>query len=119
MDEFEWVDDTDGRVTLQQIDGVETGFAPDVDEVFEVPAHEVLEPGHGADGDMRGVVGLFGRDDALAQVGGGEVFHFVGHLQQCFAEFPRGRRDLKKGEVDGACRAPLLLQLVRIHEWTM
>ena len=33
---------------------------------------------------MRGVVGVFGRDDALAQVGGGEVFHFVGHLQQGF-----------------------------------
>ena len=43
-----------------------------------------MEPGHGADGDMRGVVGVFGRDDALAEVGGGEVFHFAGHLQQRF-----------------------------------
>ena len=34
------------------------------------------------------------------------------------AEFPCGGRYLKRGEVDGACRAPLLLQLVRIHEWT-
>ena len=58
MDEFEVVDDTDGRITLQQIDGVETGFALDVDEVSEVPAHEVLEPGHGADGD-RGRRGQF------------------------------------------------------------
>ncbi len=38
MDEFEWVDDTDGRITLQQIDGVETGFALDVDEVFALVA---------------------------------------------------------------------------------
>ena len=47
MDEFEWVDDTDGRITLQQIDGVETGFALDVDEVFEVPAHEVMQSKRG------------------------------------------------------------------------
>ena len=36
MDEFEWVDDTDWWITLQQIDGIETGFALDVDEVSGV-----------------------------------------------------------------------------------
>ena len=65
------------RKSLQSMDGVETGFALDVAEVFDVPAHEVLEPGHGADGIALGVGGVFGRDDALAQIGGDAFFHFI------------------------------------------
>ena len=63
-----------------------------------------MEPGHGADGDMRGVVGVFGWDDALAQAGGGEVFHLTGHLQQGFGA--EGSRQKDRARSRGRPRFP-------------
>ena len=74
--------DTDGRPALQQIDRIETHRALHVDEVAEVPTHEVIVPRHGAGGDMPRVVGVFGSDDALREPGGGELIHFFGDIEE-------------------------------------
>jgi hypothetical protein len=41
---------------LQEVYGVKAGRAPHVHEVFEVPAHQVIHPVNGTDGDMPCVV---------------------------------------------------------------
>ena len=81
INEFQWVHDTDGRLALQQIDCIEARRALHVDEVAEVPTHEVIVPRHRAGGDMPRVVGVFGCDDALRKVRGGELIHFVGDIE--------------------------------------
>ena len=84
IDEFQWVDDTDTAIALQQIHRVEPGFALDVDQVFEVPTHEVFDLRDGADGDVARVVGVFGREDVAAHVGGGEAFGFGADAEDGF-----------------------------------
>jgi len=38
-------------------------------------------PRHGAGGDVPRVVGVFWRDDALREIGGGELIHFLGDIE--------------------------------------
>ena len=82
IDEFQWIDYTDGRVALQKIHGIKSGFALDVDQVAEVPADQIIDSGDGAGGYMPSVVGIFRRNDGLGDVAGGELFGFVGHRHE-------------------------------------
>ena len=56
MDQFEWRDDTGGRITLQQVHRVEPGFAAQVDQMVKVPTPDDREAVNGGDGDMPSIV---------------------------------------------------------------
>ena len=68
---------------MQQIDSIEALFPFDVDQVLEVPTHEIIGAADGADGDMSGVLDIFGGHDSLSDVGIGKVFHFFVEGQEC------------------------------------
>jgi len=84
IDQFQWVHYTDGTIALQEVHGVKSLLPLDVDEVFEVPADQVMDAGDGAGGDMVGVVFVFGGNHSLLQVGFGQVFHFLAQGQHPF-----------------------------------
>jgi hypothetical protein len=90
MDEFEWTYDTDGWVALQQVDGVEAGFALHVNQVLKVPTREVIDAGDGADGDMARVVSVIRGYDVLTKVSQGQFLHFRSKFDAAFyAASPR------------------------------
>ena len=84
INELLWSDDTHVTVAVQQVYAVEAFLALGVDEVLEVPRNEVFDPGYGAGGDVAGVVKKVDRQDALADVSGGQLFRCVADGQDSF-----------------------------------
>ena len=68
MDQLEWGDDTDWRITLQQVHRVESSFAAQVDQMVKVPTHDDREALNRGDGHVPCIVRILRRDHA-----GGEV----------------------------------------------
>ena len=60
----------------------EAFLALDIDEVFEVPTHQVFDLHHGADCDVAGVISVFRRENVALHVGGGEAFGFGSIVEQ-------------------------------------
>jgi hypothetical protein len=50
------------------MDGVESGFALDVDQMLEVPTDDVGDGVSRGNGDVAGVIAVFGRDNFLQHV---------------------------------------------------
>ncbi len=65
MDQFEWRDNTDCRITLQQVHRVETGFAAQVDEMVKVPTHDHREAVNRGDGDVPRIVCILRRETGI------------------------------------------------------
>jgi hypothetical protein len=50
--QLQWIHDTEGAIALQEVYRIEAVLALDVDEVAEVPAYQIFDLRHGADGHM-------------------------------------------------------------------
>ncbi len=61
---------------MQQVHRVEPGFAPDVDEVAEIPAYQMVHMMNGAEGNVAGVVRKLRGDDTGGEIGLGQAFSF-------------------------------------------
>jgi hypothetical protein len=55
-----------------------------VNEVAEVPTHEVIVPRDSAGSGVPRVVGAFGTDNALREAGSGELIHFFRDIEYIF-----------------------------------
>ncbi len=79
INQLQRVYDTHRLVSLQKIYRVEPSFSLNVNEVPEVPAHEVVDFQNGAGGHMASVVSVFWSQNRTFNIFCGKLFHFIGH----------------------------------------
>lgn len=77
INQLHGINDTNGLVSKQQVHRVETRLALDINQMPEIPTHEVIDFRHGAGSYMSCIIGVFWGKNRLFDVLGGELFDLL------------------------------------------
>src|SRR5882724_1712144 len=69
MDQEGWRYNTHGRITLQDIHCIEAGFASSIREMFEIPAHQIVQSCDRAERHMKRIITALPRNDLSREIG--------------------------------------------------
>jgi len=83
INEFQWIYNTHGLVSMQQVHCIEARLALDVDKVPEVPTHKEIDFLHRAGSDMSSIVGIFRGKDRFFDVLSCKLFHLGRDSHEC------------------------------------